>query len=114
MKIGYRKIEKGQAYVEIGGGCQLAQVYRITRRFRQDGYDVMPLNCGTGDPYGVYTTFIPDAFAHVADMTTWKRLDNGTWRKLRCSCGTQTGARKSGPHHGADCDLKTEEEDASG
>lgn len=84
-KIGVRKIEKGQAFVEIGGGSQLAQVIRQKVRYRQHGYDVLPLNSGTGDAHGVYTQFVPDAFAHVADMSRWERptAERNYWRKIR-------------------------------
>lgn len=81
-KITTRQIEKG-AYVVVNFS-QLAQVIRQTRKFRQDGYDVLPLNSGTGDPYGVYTTFIPEIFARVADMTQWEKPtgDRPYWRKV--------------------------------
>lgn len=80
-KISNRQIERGKAYVEIGMGGQLAQVIRQTRRYRQDGYDVLPLDNGKGDPFGVYTTFVPETFARVADMSTWKREGN-RWTKV--------------------------------
>lgn len=83
-KIGFRKIEKGEAFVEISGGSQLAQVIRQTVRYRQHGYDVLPLNSGTGDAHGVYTQFIPDAFAHPADMSRWERptAERNYWKKI--------------------------------
>jgi len=84
-KFSIRKIEKGEAFVEIGGGSQLAQVIRQTRRYRQDGYDVLPLNSGTGDAHGVYTQFVPEIFAHPADMTRWEKptAERAYWRKIR-------------------------------
>lgn len=77
-------IENG-AYVEIGGGSQLAQVLRYRRdsKWKQYGYDVLPMNNGTGDAYGVYSSFIPETFIHVADMTRWqKSKDNRYWHKV--------------------------------
>lgn len=83
QKFTDREIETG-AYIEIGGGSQLAQVIRRVRRFRQDGYDVLPLNSGTGDAYGVYTQFYPEPFAHRADMARWEKptKDRVYWKKI--------------------------------
>lgn len=58
-------------YVEISGGSQLAWVLRGERRYRQDGYVILPLNCGTGDPYEIYTEWIPKRFTRFADMSKW-------------------------------------------
>jgi hypothetical protein len=81
MKFSDEEIENG-AYIEISGGSQIAQVYRRERKYRQDGYVAMPLNCGSGDPYGVYTTWIPESLAHRADMTRWLKSEDGSkWVK---------------------------------
>jgi hypothetical protein len=75
-KIGFRAIERG-AFVEIDFGSRLAQVIRQTVKYRQPGYDVLPLPSVSNPAQGVYSQFIPDTFAKPADMNKWVRSDDG-------------------------------------
>lgn len=71
-------------YVVIGGGSQLAEVLREERRYGQAVYLALPLNCGAGDPYGMYAQWRPASSTPVADMSQWTydaRLNR--WSKVR-------------------------------
>lgn len=75
-------------YVVIGGGSQLAEVIREERKFRQDGYIILPYPNGTSDGHGM-TSWLPKTFAKATSIDDWTFVQTnpnngeGYYRKTR-------------------------------